>query len=335
MTNITLSIIVPAYNVEPYLERCVRSIQAQTYSDLEILLVDDGSTDRTGTIAEDLACRDGRIKVIHQSNRGVTCARLAGVNAASGHWIGFVDGDDEIEPELYARLLHNALAFGADISHCGYQMVFPDGHVDHYHNSGELHLFSRIDGLEQLLSGTMVEPGVWNKLFRRELFAHFPSINPAIRFNEDLLMNFYLFRRASSSVFEDICPYRYLLRPDSTVTSGFHLSKLEDPLRVTDIIRQESEDLPQLHSALLTRLARQLILGAAFPIAASDPQSRRFRHSCRKRLRSLARTELRLKNLSPKLKIMTLWAAISPDTYALAHRLYQKASGTDRTYKIN
>ena len=122
-----ISVIVPCYNAENELERCVKSICAQDYRGLEIILVDDGSTDGTLAAARNLANQDPRIVCIHKENGGVTSARLAGIQAAGGEWIGFVDGDDEIEPDMYSRLLANAMSSGAEISHCGFKMVFEDG----------------------------------------------------------------------------------------------------------------------------------------------------------------------------------------------------------------
>ena len=126
-----ISIIVPAYNIEAYLGRCLDSLLVQTHENIEIVVVDDGSKDATRTIMDDYASRDNRIKVLHKENGGVTSARLCGVAEASGDWIGFVDGDDYVEPEMFARLLKNALDYHADISHCGYRMVFPNGRVDY------------------------------------------------------------------------------------------------------------------------------------------------------------------------------------------------------------
>ena len=136
MNQTLISVIVPVYNLEGELPRCLNSICAQTHQELEIIVVDDGSRDGSRAVIEDYARRDVRIKPIFKENGGVTSARLRGISKATGAWIGFIDGDDEIEPEMYERLLKNAEKYGADISHCGYQMVFSDGRVNHFHNSG-------------------------------------------------------------------------------------------------------------------------------------------------------------------------------------------------------
>lgn len=114
--NILLSIIVPVYNIKDCLERCVESIRNQTWRNLEILLVDDGSTDGTGALCDALGERDGRIRVFHKENGGSSSARNLGIREAKGAWLGFVDSDDWIDADMYERLLETALAFGADIA---------------------------------------------------------------------------------------------------------------------------------------------------------------------------------------------------------------------------
>ena len=147
--NIRISVIVPVYNLQDDLERCVVSIMAQTYSDLEIILIDDGSTDRSRDVIQKLADMDGRIVPVYKENGGVTSARLAGLRKATGEYIGFVDGDDEIEPDMYEFLLKNALDYNADISHCGYQMAFDDGRVNYFYNTGRVVLQDRNTGLKR------------------------------------------------------------------------------------------------------------------------------------------------------------------------------------------
>ena len=124
-----ISVIVPVYQVETYLPRCLDSILAQTHQHLEIILVDDGSQDHSGDICDAYASQDSRIIVLHQKNKGASAARNAGVALASGDWIGFVDGDDWIAPEMYAYLLEIAEQYRSDLAQCG---IFWEelGHTD-------------------------------------------------------------------------------------------------------------------------------------------------------------------------------------------------------------
>lgn len=122
-----ISVIVPVYNIMECLERCVKSICAQTWENLEILLVDDGSTDGTGALCDQLAKKDGRIRVFHKENGGSSSARNLGIREAKGEWLGFVDSDDWIEPQMYERLLGAALLSGASIAQASRDEIDEEG----------------------------------------------------------------------------------------------------------------------------------------------------------------------------------------------------------------
>ena len=236
-----ISVIVPVYNVAVDLPRCLDSILRQSYPHIEIIAVDDGSPDNSGEILDQYAEQHPSIRVIHKENGGVTSARLRGVKESSGDWIGCVDGDDEIEPDMYERLLNNALEYNADISHCGYQMCFADGRVHYFHNTGLLEKQEKITALRELLSGSRIEPGLCNKLFHKTLFRgllHDDLIPLDIKINEDLLMNYYLFSAAEQTVFEDWCPYHYIVRDTSASRARLNDHKIYDPIRVKEIIRR-------------------------------------------------------------------------------------------------
>ena len=235
-----ISVIVPVYNVSDELPRCLDSILEQTYPHIEIIAVDDGSPDNSGEILDRYAKEHPNIRVIHKENGGVTSARLRGVAEASGDWIGFVDGDDEIEPDMYARLLNNAIMHNADISHCGYQMCFDDGRVHYFHNTGTTEVHNRKQAIQELLSGQRIEPGLCNKLFAKKLFQDL-KMDTSIKINEDLLMNYYLFASAESAVFEDWCPYHYIVRATSASRAKMNDHKIYDPIRVKEIIRKSAD----------------------------------------------------------------------------------------------
>lgn len=239
-----ISVVVPAYNIEAYLPRCLDSILSQTYTHIEIVLVDDGSKDGTGKIADSYDKKyPGRFHVIHLENGGVTRARLTGIQQASGEWIGFVDGDDLIEPDMYERLMQNAVKYGADISHCGYRTIVNDGERVHFfYNTGRIVRQDKQAGLKALLEGSFIEPGLWNKLFHKTLFhslLHREGELEGLRINEDLLMNYYLFKEADSSVFEDFCPYCYMTRTTSVTRSKFAEYKVLHPVRVRKTILED------------------------------------------------------------------------------------------------
>lgn len=330
-----ISIIVPAYNIENFIENTVKSIRQQTYCNLEIILVDDGSTDGTPQIIDRLETEDERIRVIHKKNGGVTSARFAGIEAATGDWIGFVDGDDYIEPDMYEHLLDNAHKYHADVSHCGYQMVFPS-RIDYYYNTGRVVEQDKTTGLKDLLEGSFVEPGLCNKLFHKPLFhrlLHDGKMDFSIKNMEDLLMNFYLFQQSEKLIYEDICPYHYMLRKGSAATSRLNENKLRDPLCVFKAIETETQDDFVLQNAIRRRILSMQISYATMPLGEQAELIRPYR--------AMARHELRANFLkilkgeySKKQKVMALWAAIWPASYSWVHCVYAELTGTDKKYEV-
>lgn len=242
--DVKISIVVPVYNLEKYIERCVESILSQTYTNLEILIVDDGSIDNSYQIIKQLAEHDNRVVLISKENGGVTSARLSGIEKATGEWIGFVDGDDEIEEDMFEILLNNAITHNADISHCGYQMIFSDNRINYFYNTGIFIKQNKVTGLKDLLDGSQVEPGLCNKIFRKTLFKSLLQsevMNTDIKINEDLLMNYILFAQSKLSVYEDVCKYHYIVRENSASRVKLNEHKIFDPIRVKKIIMDVSD----------------------------------------------------------------------------------------------
>lgn len=174
-----LTIIVPVYNVEKYLPKCIESILVQSFTDFELILIDDGSSDRCGEICDEYAAKDSRIVVIHQKNLGVSAARNAGLEIARGTYIGFVDSDDWIEPEMYQVLISAAKETCGDLIICGSKQWNETGGFlqNDFQSTG-------IYNQEQLLKALYSVPNplggvLWNKLFKREIIG-------AIRFRKDL-----------------------------------------------------------------------------------------------------------------------------------------------------
>lgn len=243
--NYLISIIIPVYNLQDSIYRCLNSIMNQTYENLEILVIDDGSTDSSKNIIMEISKLDSRIHYIYKSNGGVTSARLLGIEKSHGDFIGFVDGDDEIEPDMYELLIRNSIKYDADISHCGYQMIFTDGRINYFYNSGHTVIQNNLKGIEDLLSGKKIEPGLWNKLFRKSLFHKLINskvIDTTIKINEDLLMNYFLFKNSHKSVFEDICKYHYIVRDTSASRQPLNINKIYDPINVKKIILDDVPD---------------------------------------------------------------------------------------------
>src|SRR5699024_8754189 len=142
-TDIMVTVIVPAYNVEQWIKRCIDSICNQSFSNLEIIVIDDGSTDNTFKVLQECAKKDKRIRIIHQENSGLVAVREKGIKLAKGEYVGFVDGDDVIEPDMYERLVENAIKYDAEIAHCGIKYCFYDGRVKLHWGTGVIKIYDR------------------------------------------------------------------------------------------------------------------------------------------------------------------------------------------------
>lgn len=249
-----ISVIVPAYNIEEHLPRCLDSIINQTHKNLEIIVISDGSTDGTNEIIKDYCEKDKRIIAIFKDNSGVSDTRNKGLDIATGDYIGFVDGDDYIEPAMYEVLLKNAIENDADISHCGYQMVFPS-RIDYYYNTGKKVVQDNKKGVLDIIVGDYIEPGIWNKLYKREILDNV-RMPKDIRINEDVVFNVEAFMNASKSYYEDKTFYHYILRKNSASTSKYNYNKLFDSIKVCELIIEKCNDYDKdIKNAALARYA--------------------------------------------------------------------------------
>ncbi|EOZ5988003.1 glycosyltransferase family 2 protein [Enterococcus faecium] len=164
-----ISIIVPVYKVEPYLRKCVDSILAQTFTDFEVILVDDGSPDNSGKICDEYASKDSRVRVIHKKNGGLSSARNAGIDVARGKYLGFVDSDDYIEKDMYEVLYENLKTHNADIS--SVELIpFHDDKYKKANKEKKVILLNKKEAIKSVLEGTQFYAYAWNKLYRKELF---------------------------------------------------------------------------------------------------------------------------------------------------------------------
>ncbi len=221
-----ISIIVPIYNVESYLYQCMDSIIKQTYQDIEIILVDDGSLDGGGKICDAYAGRDCRIKVIHKENGGLVSARKAGLSVAEGEWIGYVDGDDWIEPDMYEKLMIKALEYDADIAMCGRYEDTGDISKPVYHGFPEGY-YDRNKLLTEIYPKMMVGrdffewgifPGVWDKLFKREIIEDFQmQVDERIMMGEDAACVYPCMLSAKRVYILHECLYHYRQSTDSMI----------------------------------------------------------------------------------------------------------------------
>jgi len=213
-----ISIIVPVYKTEKYLNRCIDSILAQTFTDFECIIIDDGSPDNCPAICDEYAAKDSRIVVIHQKNAGVSAARNAGLDIARGEWIGFVDSDDWCDPGMYEFLLENAEKHQADISMCGYRTISEENKIRSVSRKRPELMMNSKEALIKLFSKGYFEAISWNKLVNKRLFLENGEelrYDETIKYAEDRLLFFYLFKRTQRIFYSSQSYYNQYKRYDS------------------------------------------------------------------------------------------------------------------------
>lgn len=218
-----ISIIVPVYNVEAYLERCIESILSQTYTNFELLLIDDGSTDASGYLCDQLALRDKRIRVIHKENGGLSAARNTGIDHASSDLIGFIDSDDYIDEDMYETLYCQLRESNADLSMCGHYDVFhqiPEKQVSEIKTWN----LSSEEAIKMVMEAKVLSVTAVNKLYKKELFNHLKFEVGKIA--EDAFIMIRLLDQCQKVVATNEKKYYYVHRENSITTQKFSLKFL-------------------------------------------------------------------------------------------------------------
>lgn len=234
-----ISVIVAVYNVEKYLPRCIESVTAQTYPGLEIILADDGSTDQSGEICDSYARGDSRIKVLHKENGGLSDARNAGLSCARGEYVGFVDGDDYIEPYMYAKMLDACNEHDAQIAICRYNQI--GGDPDWSEPDGETVPMDRETALRVYICGHpqyVIYNSVWSKLFRADVIS---GMTFGKRRAEDIMFTTESFCRADRFVYLDVPCYNYICSRSDSI-----MNEKDSRLYVDEIIPNYREQVRYL-----------------------------------------------------------------------------------------
>ena len=218
-----ISVIIPVYKVEKYLCRCVDSVLEQTYTNMEIILVDDGSSDNCPVMCDEYARQDSRVKVIHQENAGLSGARNAGIDMAQGQWLAFVDSDDYLTADFLERLYQACVDTGSSLSLCRWEYV--RGETIPEHGTGETRVYTG----REMLANLYVPDGAyfvvaWNKLYRKELFEDIRY--PLGRIHEDEATTYRIYDKVKKAAYVDRSLYGYFVTPVS-ITRGFNPKRMD------------------------------------------------------------------------------------------------------------
>lgn len=255
-----ISILVPVYNVEKYLCRCLDSILAQTYTDYEVVLVDDGSTDRSGALCDAYAAEHDCIRVIHQENAGLAQVRNVSVAAARGEYITFVDSDDAIEPNLLETLMGDLLETGSDISICSWSEVSDAGvrtQITWDRKEDGFQVWTTEQAVKALLYQKGIDNNSWGKLYARHVLQD--VVFPAGRVYEDIAVAYQIFLKANRVCYRPEALYLYTSNTAGISQSAFTPRRMDLIDMVDGVYADIARRFPDYLSAARSRLLRAYI----------------------------------------------------------------------------
>ena len=247
--NNLISVIIPAYNIEKYIQKCVLSVLKQTYTNLEIIIVNDGSMDKTGAVCDELAKTDDRIKVLHQQNMGLSEARNNGIKLASGEYISLIDGDDIVKKD-FLRNMADAMKDNVDVVVGGYKTVADTKKILCINKMSNSTLSGKDATIRLLTKQEDFFVIAWNKLYKRELFTKNNIWYPAKRIHEDNLTTYKLLSKARNVTIIDSSDYLYVKR------AGSITDKSKKDLQVQEKINAANEAIKYFPSGDLHDAAK-------------------------------------------------------------------------------
>lgn len=240
-----VSIIVPVYNVEKYLERCIQSLVNQTYSELEIILVDDGSTDLSSKICDEWVKRDSRISVIHKKNGGLSDARNAGMKIVKGEYVCFVDSDDVVHKDFLKSLLILLNEYNADFVE-GVAQKFTEKFDTSMDSEIEIEIYNRERAMLELIAERKIRQTVWNKLYRRELIEGIEF--PYGKINEDEFWTYQVIGKVNTVVRTSQVIYGYFQRTGSIMGQNYCMKRLDVLQAKEERMQYIKKEFPDLYS---------------------------------------------------------------------------------------
>lgn len=211
-----VSVIIPVYNTEKYLKRCVDSVLEQKKVTKEIILVDDGSNDASPKICDDYAKKYPFIMALHIQNSGPATAKNEGIKIAKGNYIALTDSDDKMEPLMLYKMVSAGYEHNADIICCNYKQIDKYGHVSHLYSTNKSYVLNHEEGLVHFFSKNKIYSQCWTKIYKRQtLIDHYIENDPGLRTDEDFIFNIRAFIHANTTVIVDEPLYEYTYREDS------------------------------------------------------------------------------------------------------------------------
>lgn len=242
-----ISVIIPIYKVENYLDKCLKSVLCQTYKNLEIILVDDGSPDRCGIISDNYAALDDRVIVIHKENGGLSDARNAGIEIATGEYITFIDSDDYVSRDYVETMYQNIIETQSDISIVDVNLVYEDDYYNINKESSDderVLTYSNVDAIKKTLSVSLRQ-SAWGKLYKAYLFNEIRF--PKGKLYEDLAVVYQLLSISKRVVYSTKKLYQYLIRNNSIMQSDFSMKQLVEIEIIDEVMDYVESKYPEFY----------------------------------------------------------------------------------------
>ncbi len=325
MSTPQISVIIPVYNIEEYLERCVNSVREQTFDNLEILLVDDGSTDSSGSICDRLATEDSRIRVFHKPNGGSSSARNLGISQAAGEYLGFVDSDDYIAPDMYELLYQAVQEYGVEIAQIGRDEIDAQGNIlpNICEPPETVELIGSADFLRELLMHRG-DCSFCTKLLKKSLFEQGSFLFPIGELNEDFKLLVQMLSWVKGIVSLPQTGYHVFYRIGSNtrkvekeVFSRVFGDSVNNADLVALLVKEEYPELTEV--AFRFGIFQRLEYLLHIPISQMQAENVQYRAICRYMKKHCLRA-LGNKHLTVKNKVYTLLFAIAPKGIRVVHK---------------
>ena len=318
-----ISVIVPVYNSGQYLRTCLDSLSRQTYPNIEVILIDDGSADGSEKVCDEYAAADGRFKAVHKENGGVSSARNLGISIASGDFFHFLDSDDYIEPDTYEYCMALIEKHGCDAVNFEYYVSFPDHESTHFPDRLKTGLVTRNEAHIAVQSG---EPFLWSKIFSRKLIKG-DGESPQIGFNngiyrgEDTLYVHLALERADSVWFDSRPLYHYVQSEESACRGSFRPSQLS-ALKLYDEYERYFSKYPEMMDLFYTNMAH-ILSGLYFDMRSDEKNYKKEEKEVLGAYRKHIRQALRGTDAKQKAKLVLF--CVSPSAYCALHKKKTKS----------
>ena len=247
--DVLISVIVPIYKVEKYLDRCIESLVNQTYQNLEIILVDDGSPDNCPQMCDDWAKKDSRTKVIHKENGGLSDARNAGMQVATGDLIAYIDSDDWIDTDAFEKMYLTMQSDNSDIVSCGVKWVAENGTLLHEVTVKQNEALDTACAMSEIIADGKLKQHVWNKLYRRRVVEDIPFEKG--KYHEDVFWSYQTIGRANKVSLMAESFYNYVQRSDSIMGENYSVKRLDALDAMQQRCQYVKEHFPDLYNQAL------------------------------------------------------------------------------------